>query len=67
MICDTSTLLTDYRNLDAKQIAKIGLNLKNIKEQDWPERIDPGNFIVGGASFNSSVYAKPRNKIWLTK
>lgn len=54
--------LTDYRNLDAKQIAKIGLNLKNIKEQDWPERIDPGNFILGGAPFSSSVYAKPRKK-----
>jgi len=52
--------LTDYRNMDANQITKIILNLKNVKEQDWPERVDPGNFIVGGASFNSSVYAKPR-------
>ena len=52
--------LTDYRNLGAAQLAKININLRNVKESDWPDRVDPGNIILGGARFDSSVYARPR-------
>ena len=52
--------LTKYRKLGADQIIKIKVNLKNIKKHDWPDCVDPGNFIIGGAGFISSVYAKPR-------
>ena len=54
--------LTKFRNLKVNEIARVRIDLKSIKQRDWPEKIDKGNFISGGLSFNSSVYAKPHKK-----
>lgn len=52
--------LTVFRNLSVNDYAEIPINLRGAREPDWPERIDPGNFIFGGQSLTSSVYAIPR-------
>lgn len=54
--------LTSYRNLRADEFAKITINLKNIRNPEWPENVTRGNFIIGGADFKSSVFATPRKK-----
>jgi hypothetical protein len=54
--------LTSYSNFKFDERTKITINLKNVKKQDWPENIDRGNFLIGGADLNSSVFATPRKK-----
>ncbi len=54
--------LTSYKTRKFDDKAKITINLKNIKTQDWPDNIDKGNFIIGGAGLDSSVFASPRKK-----
>lgn len=52
--------LTKYRDLKASETVTLRVDLRDIKHPDWPELIDTGNFIAGGQSFKSAVYASPR-------
>ena len=54
--------LTNYKTKKFNEEVKITINLKNIKPQPWPNNVDKGNFIIGGARFDSSVVASPRKK-----
>lgn len=52
--------LTKYATANIDDEIDLPINLLNIRSIDWPELVDMNNFIVGGQSINSSVFAKPR-------
>lgn len=54
--------LASYKTKNFEDKLKITIDLKNIKPQFWPNNIEKGNFIIGGARFDSSVIASPRKK-----
>jgi len=52
--------LSAYRNFDTFYETDVPIDLRSIRDSDWPEKIDNGNILLGGASLKSSVYALPR-------
>jgi hypothetical protein len=59
--------LTVHRSIGLSDEADLHFHLKAIRPFDWPEKIDPGNFIIGGQSLASSVNVVPKTKIRRTK
>jgi hypothetical protein len=52
--------LSRYRDCSIDQNVVIPIQLDRIMSSDWPERIDPSNFIIGGQALVDSIAAKPR-------
>lgn len=52
--------LTAFRKLDATDEAEVPINLRSVRDPRWPDIVDNGNVIVGGATMESSIYARPR-------
>lgn len=50
--------LTLYNKFKPDELARIPINLNNIRASLWPEK---GELIAGGKSVQSSIYAIPRN------
>jgi hypothetical protein len=43
-------------------LAEVRLSKNLIRDSDWPERVDEGNFIAGGESFRDGMTARPVGK-----
>lgn len=54
--------LTYHRTIGFEEKRKITINLQHVMPLDWPENVAINNFIIGGASLSSSVFATPRKK-----
>ena len=54
--------LISYKTKNFEDKSNITIDLKKIKPQFWPNNIENGNFMIGGARFDSSVIASPRKK-----
>ena len=54
--------MTKFRSLSTEDTALVTIDLSVIHHPLWPEVADKGNFIMGGASLDSSVHATPRIK-----
>jgi len=52
--------LTKYRNYSSDEEAEVKIYLNKIYAAGWPEKPDPGNFLVFGQGGSDSIYAKPR-------
>lgn len=52
--------LTVFRGLASDESAEVPIDLESMRHADWPEVTDPGNPIMGGTGFASSVYSAPR-------
>ncbi|MGD1046919.1 MAG: hypothetical protein ABR936_16565 [Bacteroidota bacterium] len=51
-----------FRNEKTFQEVDVPINLKSVRDPDWPEKIEDGNFLIGGQSLTSSVIARPRKR-----
>ena len=65
MICDLDQYdgledLTFYYDKNPSKVADIPITLKQVRHPQWPEIVDDTNFVVGGQSLKSAVFAKPR-------
>jgi hypothetical protein len=56
------TELTQFRLLPPAEQANVPIYLRSIKDSMWPDVVDSGNLIAGGATMESSIYARPRTK-----
>jgi len=54
--------ISAFRKESPFQEIEVPINLKSVREPDWPEKIEYGNFLVGGQSLTSSVIAQPRKR-----
>jgi len=54
--------LTRFRDLSWDSEVDIPVYLDNVKPYDWPNNVGNGNIVFGGASFLSSVIARPKAK-----
>lgn len=54
--------LTRFRDLGLDDEAEIPIRLGRVEHRHWPELVDRGNIVLGGASLEESVWAKPRRK-----
>jgi hypothetical protein len=52
--------LTIYHDLKFEDTVEISIRLTDVKHPAWPEMPDDGNFMAGGLTLNSSIYARPR-------
>jgi hypothetical protein len=52
--------LTMFRTLPATQEADVQLMLQPVRDHRWPDTVDDGNVILGGATMESSIYARPK-------
>lgn len=52
--------LTTFRDLKSSEFADIPIPLQRIKHPAWPEMVDDHNFVMGGISLQSSIYATPK-------
>jgi len=53
--------LTFYYESKSSKVVNIPIKLKKVKHPQWPEIVDDTNFIVGGQSLKSSVFATPKS------
>jgi len=66
LICDFNHYeglddLTFYYDRNPFKLTDIPINLKQIRHPLWPEIVDDTNFVVGGQSLKSTVFAKPKS------
>jgi len=54
--------LTLFRKLATYENDTIDIDLKSLKHPQWPESTEGNNFMAGGMSIQSSVFAKERKK-----
>lgn len=54
--------LTKYKSKNIEEELEIPVNLKKIKHPFWPEKIEGNNFLIGGQSLQSAIYATPLKK-----
>jgi hypothetical protein len=54
--------LTVFRNCKLTESAYIPIPLQKIHDEDWPDKVDDGNFILASRSIKSSVRAIPKIK-----
>lgn len=52
--------LTSYRRFGADDIANVPLDLRNIRQSEWPETPDNGNILFGGQAMISSIVGTKR-------
>ena len=52
--------LTKFRNSEPDEINSLRISIKNRRPSDWPERVDNGNFVMGGYALSRSTIAKPK-------
>ena len=57
--------LTFYYDTNPLTVSPISINLKQVRHPQWPEIVDDTNFLVGGQSLKSTVFAKPRDAGYL--
>jgi len=65
LICDLDQYeglddLTFYYDKNPSKLAHIPINLKQVRHPQWPEIVDDTNFVVGGQSLKSAVFAMPK-------
>ena len=65
LICDLDRYeglddLTLYYDKNPSKLAAIQITLKQVRHPQWPEIVDDTNFVVGGQSLKSAVFAKPK-------
>jgi hypothetical protein len=65
LICDLDQYeglddLTFYYDKSPSKLADIPITLKQVRHPQWPEIVDDTNFVVGGQSLKSAVFAKPK-------
>ena len=70
LICDLDQYeglddLTLYYDKNPSKLAAIPITLKQVRHPQWPEIVEDTNFVVGGQSLKSAVFAKPKTQ-WLT-
>jgi hypothetical protein len=53
--------LTAFRNLGAGDEAEVPISFRSVRDPRWPDIVDDGNVIVGGATMESSIYARPKS------
>ena len=53
--------LTIFRQYPATYEADVSVDLQSAKDPRWPDVIEDGNVIVGGAPLQSSIYARPKH------
>jgi len=66
LVCDLAQYeglddLTFYYDKNSSKVVNIPIKLKQLKHPQWPEIVDDTNFIVGGQSLKSSVFATPKS------
>jgi len=66
LVCDLAQYegvddLTFYYDKDPSKVVNIPIKLKQVKHPQWPEIVDDTNFIIGGQSLKSSLYATPKS------
>lgn len=54
--------LTMLCSREIDQEVDVPIFLRDVRQSDWPEVIDPGNLMVGGQSIMSAVHAQPRQR-----
>ncbi|TRW25349.1 hypothetical protein FMM05_08580 [Flavobacterium zepuense] len=52
------TTLSQYRNLDIDQEVDIEIYLDNVKDFDWPEKVDESNILFLSAESANAIYAR---------
>ena len=55
--------LTIYRNFKLDDEVDLPVRLKQIKENDWPERVDENTVLFMSAETGNGVHARPKKKI----
>lgn len=65
LICDLEQYeglddLSIYYDNDPLKVTTIPIFLKPVRHPQWPEIVDEKNFIVGGQSLKSAVFARPK-------
>ncbi|MCX5801280.1 MAG: hypothetical protein NTX17_07840 [Candidatus Eisenbacteria bacterium] len=66
LVCDLAHYeglddLTFYYDENSSKLVNIPIKLRQVKHPEWPELVDDTNFMVGGQSFKSSLFATPRS------
>jgi hypothetical protein len=54
--------LTIFRNCKLSESTDLPISLHKIYSEDWPDKVDTGNFILASRNIQSSVRALPRRK-----
>ncbi len=52
--------LSFYFTSNPEELVSIPIPLNQVRHLEWPEIVDDGNFVAGGQSVKSSIFAKPR-------
>jgi hypothetical protein len=55
--------LTVFRKLKATDEVDVPIIFNSVKESRWPDIVDDGNIIFGGAPTESSIYARPKSSV----
>jgi hypothetical protein len=52
--------LSSYFTANPDELVSVPIILNRVRHPQWPEIVDDGNFLIGGQSVKSSIFAKPR-------
>ena len=66
LICDLDHYegldnLTFYYDKNPSKLSPIPIKLKQVRHPQWPEIVDDTNFVVGGQSLKSALFARPKS------
>lgn len=54
--------LNDFKNAKPSDVAELSIRLDKIRQQEWPNTITDGNFVIFGQQGANSIKAEPRKR-----